>query len=52
MVWLRGHPYDFDNWAEITQDDRWSYDELLPYFKKSETYTAEGDRKCSLIIQI
>ncbi|CAL8074899.1 unnamed protein product [Orchesella dallaii] len=43
MVWLRGHPFDFDNWSELTQDERWSYDELLPYFRKSETYTADGD---------
>ncbi|ODM92652.1 Glucose dehydrogenase [FAD, quinone], partial [Orchesella cincta] len=44
MVWLRGHPYDYDNWGELTQDERWSYDELLPYFRKSETYTAaDGD---------
>jgi len=45
MVWLRGHPYDYDNFMAITGDERWSYDELLPYFKKSEIFTGEGERK-------
>ncbi|PYH40706.1 GMC family oxidoreductase [Aspergillus saccharolyticus JOP 1030-1] len=25
-------------WAELVQDPRWSWDSLLPYFKKSETW--------------
>ena len=25
LIWARGHQTDFDAWAELTQDDRWSY---------------------------
>jgi choline dehydrogenase len=50
MVWLRGHPYDYDNWAEITGEERWSYDEVLQYFKKSETFTGIGDGKYHCVI--
>jgi choline dehydrogenase-like flavoprotein len=38
MVYLRGHPRDYDNWANITGDGRWSYKNVLPYFLKSEDY--------------
>ncbi|WP_247004732.1 GMC family oxidoreductase N-terminal domain-containing protein [Halosolutus gelatinilyticus] len=42
MAYVRGHPYDYDNWADMGNSD-WSYDDLLPYFKKSETLNADGD---------
>ena len=32
MVWVRGHPEDFDHWAELGAGG-WSYDEVLPAFK-------------------
>ena len=35
MVWVRGHPQDFDHWAELGADG-WSYDEVLPAFKRME----------------
>ncbi|XP_011315326.1 glucose dehydrogenase [FAD, quinone] [Fopius arisanus] len=35
MVYSRGHKLDFDIWAE-QGNYGWSYDEVLPYFKKSE----------------
>ncbi|MFD1684131.1 GMC family oxidoreductase [Halobellus litoreus] len=35
MIHIRGHPGDFDEWAELGNDG-WSYEELLPYFKRSE----------------
>ncbi|MDJ1434407.1 GMC family oxidoreductase N-terminal domain-containing protein [Halostagnicola sp. A-GB9-2] len=44
MAYVRGHPYDYDNWAEMGNDG-WSYDDLLPYFKKSETLNADGDEE-------
>ncbi len=35
MVWIRGHPFDYDNWA--SQGLRgWSWAEVLPYFKRIE----------------
>lgn len=35
MVWVRGHPQDFDHWAELGADG-WRYDEVLPAFKRME----------------
>ncbi|KAI1459876.1 GMC oxidoreductase [Annulohypoxylon moriforme] len=36
--WLRGTRADFDSWAEIVGDRRWSYEGQLPYFKKTERW--------------
>ncbi|XP_053617649.1 glucose dehydrogenase [FAD, quinone]-like [Plodia interpunctella] len=37
MFYIRGNKHDYDEWAE--QGNRgWSYEEVLPYFKKSENY--------------
>lgn len=35
MAYVRGHPGDFDSWAEEGAAG-WSYAEVLPYFRKSE----------------
>jgi choline dehydrogenase-like flavoprotein len=35
MVYIRGHKADYDHWA-AQGNPGWSYDEVLPYFKKSE----------------
>jgi len=37
MVYMRGHPGDFDDWAALGNKG-WSYDEVLPFFKKSEQH--------------
>ncbi|KAI1137384.1 GMC oxidoreductase [Hypoxylon sp. FL0543] len=36
--WLRGAKADYDSWAEIVGDQRWSYEGQLPYFKKTEKW--------------
>ena len=36
--WTRGDAGDYDEWARVVGDDRWSYQGLLPYFRKSEHY--------------
>lgn len=42
MFYLRGHPADYDNWANLTGDVRWSYENVLPFFKKSiKSYNGE-----------
>ena len=35
MVWVRGHPHDFDHWAELGAEG-WNYDAVLPAFRRME----------------
>ena len=37
MIYVRGAPADFDNWS-YNGAAGWSYDEVLPYFLKSEDF--------------
>lgn len=37
MVYMRGHPLDYDNWAQNHGLTDWSYAHCLAYFKASET---------------
>ena len=42
MAYVRGHPGDFDAWAKGGATG-WSYDDVLPYFKKSEGLAPSDD---------
>ena len=42
MMFIRGHPLDFDGWAGNDLPE-WSYAHCLPYFKKYENYDRGGD---------
>ncbi len=35
MLYVRGHRWDYDHWASLGNAG-WSYDEVLPYFKRAE----------------
>jgi choline dehydrogenase len=37
MIYIRGHQADYDHWAALGNDG-WSYDDVLPYFKRSEHF--------------
>jgi len=41
MLYIRGQREDYDQWADLGNTG-WSFDELLPYFKKSES-NSRGD---------
>ncbi|KAJ8665226.1 hypothetical protein QAD02_006888 [Eretmocerus hayati] len=40
MIATRGNRKDYDEWAQITNDDSWSYENMLYYFKKLETFNS------------
>src|SRR5215472_2662679 len=42
MMYVRGHPGDFDSWAKAGATG-WSYADVLPYFRKSEGLAPSSD---------
>ncbi|MHB1058771.1 MAG: GMC family oxidoreductase [Rhodanobacter sp.] len=36
MCYIRGEAADYDGWAEATDDPRWSWPQVLPWFLRSE----------------
>ncbi|WP_052368302.1 GMC family oxidoreductase [Algiphilus aromaticivorans] len=42
MVYIRGHRSDYDGWAEAGNSG-WSFDEVLPYFKRAENQERGAD---------
>ena len=42
MLYVRGNAADYDDWAQRGCRG-WSYDDVLPLFKRSETYLQGGD---------
>ncbi len=42
MVYTRGNTQDYDHWAQLGLRE-WSYDKVLPFFKRSENFAEGGD---------
>jgi choline dehydrogenase len=42
MLYVRGNPLDYDTWAQFGNRG-WSYESVLPYFKKSEHFEGKCD---------
>jgi choline dehydrogenase len=42
MVYVRGNPLDFERWQEEGASG-WGYADVLPYFRRAETYAGGGD---------
>jgi choline dehydrogenase len=38
MIYMRGQREDYDEWARVTNDPAWSWNNILPIFKRSEDY--------------
>ncbi|RFU30692.1 hypothetical protein B7463_g5669, partial [Scytalidium lignicola] len=41
-AWMRGPAVDYDRWAALAGDKSWTFENLLPYFRKSETFRSNG----------
>lgn len=39
-AWTRGPAVCYDRWADLTGDKSWSFQELLPYFRRCESFDA------------
>ena len=42
MLYVRGQSLDYDTWAQLGNRG-WSYEEVLPFFKRSERFERGGD---------
>ncbi len=38
MIYMRGQRQDYEDWASLSGDAAWSWDQVLPVFKRSEDY--------------
>jgi choline dehydrogenase len=43
MIYMRGQSRDYNEWATLTGDDRWRWQNVLPIFKASENFFAGGN---------
>lgn len=43
MIYMRGQARDYDQWAKLTGDPSWRWDQVLPLFKKTEDYHKGAD---------
>ena len=41
MIWIRGHPLDYDRWEEMGAKG-WSFADVFPYFLKMEDVVSKG----------
>ena len=41
MVYVRGHPLDFERWEEEGAKG-WGYRDVLPYFRRAESFRGAG----------
>jgi choline dehydrogenase len=43
MIYMRGQARDYDEWATLTGDDSWSWERVLPLFRRSEDHWRGSD---------
>jgi choline dehydrogenase len=44
MIYVRGAAADYDEWAKLTGDPTWSYEHVLPLFRRTEDNARGADR--------
>ncbi|KAI1765470.1 GMC oxidoreductase [Hypoxylon sp. FL1150] len=50
LVWTRGSVADFDAWERLGNPG-WGWNDLLPYFEKSERYSAPGGVRAHTLLE-
>ena len=43
MIYMRGQSRDYESWARATGDEAWTWNNVLPFFKKHEDYYKGAD---------
>jgi len=43
MVYIRGHPLDYERWEKQQGQQGWGYADVLPYFQKASSHELGGD---------
>lgn len=43
MIYMRGQSRDYDQWAQLTGDDAWKWEHVLPAFKQHEDHYLGAD---------
>lgn len=43
MIYMRGQKQDYEDWAALSGDPAWSWEQVLPVFKRSEDYHRGAD---------
>ncbi len=43
MIYMRGQSRDYEQWAQLTGDEGWRWEQVLPYFKHHEDYHKGAD---------
>jgi len=50
LQYMRGHPKDYEAWANITGDPEWNYENIIQHFKAVENFHDDfGNRKCNIL---
>ena len=43
MAYTRGNKHDYDRWEKVYGAEGWGWEDVFPYFKKSEDFQTQGD---------
>ena len=47
MIYMRGQARDYDQWAQLTGDDAWRWDQVLPAFRQHEDHWRLDDTEAA-----